>query len=66
MGEFDHPYVYNMPPGPDSLTALLLKVSGSSYHLTRLAFALIFLAPVNEGDSQNAYPHDEAIVEDVP
>src|SRR5437588_749297 len=29
-------------------------------------YRLLFFAPVNEGDSQNAYPHDEATVEVVP
>lgn len=37
----DHPYLYNhMPPGPDLLVAILLKVSGGSYLFTRLALSL--------------------------
>jgi hypothetical protein len=40
----DHPYAYNhMPPGPDLLMALLLKISGGSYRATRLAFGVLFL-----------------------
>jgi hypothetical protein len=40
----DHPFAYNhMPPGPDLLMALLLKISGSSYRATRLAFGVLFL-----------------------
>jgi hypothetical protein len=38
----DHPYAYNhMPPGPDLLTAALLKFSGGSYRATRLALAVL-------------------------
>jgi hypothetical protein len=40
----DHPYAYNhMPPGPDLLTAVFLKVTGRSYRLTRLALAVLSL-----------------------
>lgn len=40
----DHPYVYDhFPPGPDILTAVLLKVSRGSFRFVRLAYAGIFL-----------------------
>jgi len=41
----DHPYIYNhMPPGPDILMAALLKGTGGSYWVVRVAFWLTFLA----------------------
>jgi len=40
----DHPYAYNhMPPGPDLLTAGLLKITGGSYRATRLTLATLSL-----------------------
>ncbi len=40
----DHPYAYNhMPPGPDILTALLLRVSRGSYRFSRFSFAALFV-----------------------
>lgn len=43
----DHPYIYNhMPPGPDILTAFLLEATGGSYRVTRLFYALVFLAGI--------------------
>ena len=39
-----HPFVYNhMPPGPEILTALLMKVFGERYRVIRLAFVGIFV-----------------------
>lgn len=41
----DHPYIYNhMPPGPELFTFVLLKVTGGSYRLTRLVYALVSIA----------------------
>lgn len=41
----DHPYIYNhMPPGPELFTFVLLKMTGGSYRLTRLIFALVSVA----------------------
>ena len=43
----DHPYVYNhMPPGPEISVALLLKASGGSYRIVRVAYWLVFLAGI--------------------
>jgi hypothetical protein len=40
----DHPYAYNhMPPGPDLLTAGLLKITRGSYRATRLTLAILSL-----------------------
>jgi hypothetical protein len=42
-----HPYVYNhMPPGPEIVTALMMRAFGERYVLIRLAFALVFVAGV--------------------
>jgi hypothetical protein len=36
----DHPFAYNhMPPGPDILTAVLLKLTGGQYDLVRAMYA---------------------------
>lgn len=42
-----HPFIYNhMPPGPEIVTAFMMKVVGERYRLIRLAFAVIFIAGV--------------------
>jgi hypothetical protein len=43
----DHPFIYNhMPPGPDLLVALLLKMTGHSYRITRFLLASMSLAGI--------------------
>ena len=42
-----HPYVYNhMPPGPEIVTALMMRVVGERYVVIRAAFAVLFVAGV--------------------
>jgi hypothetical protein len=39
-----HPFVYNhMPPGPEILTALLMKPFGERFRVVRFAFAVLFV-----------------------
>jgi len=42
-----HPFVYNhMPPGPEILTALIMKVGGERYTLIRWVFGIIYFSGV--------------------